>query len=108
MILAQIKEAADIAQRQLDKAAEFGFEAYVLLFVLMSVVAFILIHFYYIVRPDTEARRISQKSQDECLSTFATNYAVQTQLLNEIDAHLSDIGRQVGLNKVKINQLEGK
>jgi len=108
MILAQIREIGDAAQRQLDRAADFGFASYVLMFVFVLGAAAAAIHFFYIVKPDTEARRESAKSRDDCMATFANNYTVQTRLLEEIDAHLSDIGRQVGLNKERLREMESR
>lgn len=99
MLLAQIREIGDAAQRQLDRAADFGFASYVLILVVVLFSIAAGVHFFYIVKPDTEARRESAKSRDKCLESFSENYAVQTLLLKEVAADLSAISKEVGLTR---------
>lgn len=95
MLLAQAQEIAKAATNELNRAAEYGFAAYCLVLFFIVVIAGLFVHFWVIVRPDQKQRLESLKTQDECLTTFATNYAVQTQLLSQIDSRLSTIGKEI-------------
>lgn len=95
MLLAQAQEIAKAASNELNRAAEYGFAAYCLVLFFLVVIAGLFVHFWVIVRPDQKQRLESLKTQDECLTTFATNYAVQTQLLSQIDSRLSTIGKEL-------------
>ena len=95
MLLAQAQEFASAAQKELARAADYGFAAYCLVLFFIVVISGLFVHFWVIVRPDQKQRLESLKTQDECLTSFATNYAVQTQLLNQIDSRLSTIGKEV-------------
>ena len=95
MVLAQAQEIANAASKELSRAAEYGFAAYCLVLFFLVVIAGLFVHFWVIVRPDQKQRLESLKTQDECLTTFATNYAVQTQLLSQIDSRLTTIGKEI-------------
>ncbi len=95
MLLAQAQEISNAAARELSRAAEFGFAGYIAVLILLLFSAGIGIHFWFIVKPDQKQRRESAKTQDECLATFAANYAVQTQLFSQIDARLSTISKEI-------------
>lgn len=97
MIFAQIKEIGDAAQRQLDAAAGMGPSTYILVLLIVIYSLCQAANWYCVVRPDVEARRKSRQNQDECLHTFSVNYALQSQLLKDMDAHLSTISRVVGV-----------
>ena len=95
MLLAQAQEIAASAQRELARAADYGFAAYCLVLFFVVVIGGIGVHFWFVVRPDQRQRLDSQKNQDHCMSVFAENYAVQTQILKQLDADLSTIRRDV-------------
>lgn len=98
-LLAQIKEIGDAAQKQLDTAAAMGASTYILVLLIVIYSLCQAANWYYVVRPDVEARRKSRANQDECLHTFSVNYALQSQLLHDMDAHLSTIAHVVGVEK---------
>lgn len=100
-VLAQIKEIGDAAQRQLDNAATMGSSTYILVLLIVIYSLCQAANWYYVVRPDVEARRKSRQNQDECLHTFSVNYALQSQLLKDMDSHLSQISHHVGIDKPK-------
>ncbi len=102
MLLAQAQEIAKAATKELERAAEYGFAAYCLVLFFLVVIGGMLVHFWFIVRPDQKQRLDSLKTQDECLTTFATNYAVQTQLLSQIDSRLSAIGKELPATKCRM------
>jgi Tfp pilus assembly protein PilO len=102
MVLAQAQEIANAASKELSRAAEHGFAAYMAVLLLVLFALFVGIHFFFVVRPDQRQRLESRKTQDECLTTFAKNYAVQTQLLNQIDAKLTSINGDVPAMKCRL------
>ena len=97
MLLAQAKEIGDAVQRQLDNAAGMGAPTYILVLLIVLYSCCQAANWFYVVRPDVEARRKSRENQDSCLHTFAVNYAVQSQVLKDMDSHLSMISHAIGL-----------
>lgn len=98
-LLAQAQEIATAATRELERAAQFGFAGYIAILLLLLFTAAVAVHFWFVVKPDQKQRRESAKTQDECLTTFATNYAVQTQLFAQFDARLSTMGKEIAAMK---------
>lgn len=98
-VLAQIKEIGDAAQKQLDTAATMGSSTYILVLLIVIYSLCQAANWFYVIRPDVEARRKSRANQDECLHTFSVNYALQSQLLHDMDAHLSTISHVIGIEK---------
>lgn len=97
LVFAQIKEIGEAAQRQLDTAAGMGASTYILVLMIVLYSLCQAANWYYVVRPDVEARRKSRDNQDQCLHTFSVNYALQSQLLKDMDSHLSTISHVVGI-----------
>lgn len=105
-LLAQIKEIGDAAQHQLDIASGMGASTYILVLLIVIYTLCQTANWFYVIRPDVEARRKSRQNQDECLHTFSVNYALQSQLLHDMDAHLATISRHVGVEKPRPRQQE--
>ena len=97
MLLGQIKEIGEAAQKQLDTAAGMGAPTYILVLLIVIYSLCQAANWWYVVRPDVEARRKSRDNQDACLNTFAVNYALQSQLMKDMDSHLSTISHYVGI-----------
>ena len=104
MLLAQAQEIGNVVQRQLDNAAGMGSPTYILVLLIILYASCQAANWWYLVKPEVEARRKSRENQDVCLHMFGVNYALQSQLLKDMDAHLSLISRTVGIDHTRQNE----
>jgi len=102
MLLAQISEAMQTANKVLDKSAEYGFLGYALAVVYLTMIGGLGLHFWKVVLPERDARIKSTQSMSECLTTLSQQsikttavLEAQEELLQKLDGRLSTIENTV-------------
>ena len=106
MLLAQTREAADVAKQLLETSNQYGFAALALTVFFLTVCLATIIHFVKVVVPERDARVKAHERLAECMTVMTEQDIRQTALLEqqavangEIKSKLSDIKDSVGQSK---------
>lgn len=112
MLLAQIKEGADVAKQLIETSNSYGFAALALMVLYLSIVVGAVIHFVKVVCPERDARIAAHCKLAECMTTMTEQDIRQTALLEQqatwngkIDSKLSDIKDIAGASKCEARNL---
>jgi hypothetical protein len=98
MLLAQIQEGTELAKQVLKTSSDYGFAAFALMVLFVTVAIGAAIHFVKVVCPERDARIKSQEKVANCMTVMTAQDIRQTALLEqqavangEIKSKLSDL-----------------
>ena len=98
MLLAQTREAADVASKLIETSNQYGFAALALMVFFLTVCLGAIVHFVKVVVPERDARVKAHEKLADCMTVMTEQDIRQTALLEqqavangEIKSKLSDI-----------------
>ena len=106
MLLAQVKEATDVAKQLIETSNAYGFAAVALTVFFLTVSLGAVVHFMKVVIPERDARVKAHEKLADCMTLMTEQDIRQTALLEqqavangEIKSKLSDIKELAGQSK---------